>query len=104
MAQVLNDYLQSSFIVDFEHPSILAKAKELKGNSNSDVEIAKSCFTFVRDHIRHTGDHKDAIITCKAKFLREEFLHGTFFVFFKYNFISPYIMKRLTITLMYLKF
>lgn len=66
MAQVLNDYLQSSFIVDFEHPSILAKAKELKGNSNSDVEIAKSCFTFVRDHIRHTGDHKDAIITCKA--------------------------------------
>jgi len=66
MTQVLNDYLKSSFVIDFEHPSILAKAKELKGDSNSDVEIAKSCFTFVRDNIRHTGDHKDTIITCKA--------------------------------------
>ncbi|AOO66075.1 transglutaminase-like domain-containing protein [Sulfurospirillum halorespirans] len=60
------DYLHSSSIIDFEHPLILAKAQELKGDAASDVEIAKNCFTFVRDHIRHTGDHKDAIITCKA--------------------------------------
>lgn len=62
----LQAYLQSSFIIDFEHPFIQAKAKELRGNALSDVEIAKNCFTFVRDHIRHTGDHKDTIITCKA--------------------------------------
>ena len=62
----LQAYLQSSFVIDFEHPSILEHAKELKGTFQSDVDIAKSCFTFVRDHIRHTGDHKDAIITCKA--------------------------------------
>jgi len=55
MTETLNAYLQSSFVIDLEHPSILAKAKELKGNAKSDVEIAKSCFTFVRDHIRHTG-------------------------------------------------
>ena len=60
------DYLHSSSIIDFEHPLIQAKAQELKGDAISDVEIAKNCFTFVRDHIRHTGDHKDAIITCKA--------------------------------------
>ena len=60
------DYLHSSSIIDFEHPLILAKAQELKGDASSDVVIAKNCFTFVRDHIRHTGDHKDAIITCKA--------------------------------------
>jgi transglutaminase-like putative cysteine protease len=60
------DYLHSSLIIDFEHPLIWAKAQELKGDASSDVEIAKNCFTFVRDHIRHTGDHKDAIITCKA--------------------------------------
>ena len=60
------DYLHSSSIIDFEHPLIQAKAQELKGDASSDVEIAKNCFTFVRDHIRHTGDHKDAIITCKA--------------------------------------
>ena len=66
MKSNLEGYLQSSFVIDFEHPSILAKAKELKGEAKSDVEIAKSCFTFVRDHIRHTGDHQDAIITCKA--------------------------------------
>jgi transglutaminase-like putative cysteine protease len=61
-----NDYLHSSSIIDFEHPLIQAKAQELKGDAISDVEIAKNCFIFVRDHIRHTGDYKDAIITCKA--------------------------------------
>lgn len=62
----MEKYLQNSYVIDFEHPLILAKAMELKENTNSDEEIAKNCFTFVRDHIRHTGDSKDAIITCKA--------------------------------------
>jgi len=66
MSYEMKDYLQSSGIINFEHPTILAKAKELKGNAKSDVDIAKNCFIFVRDHIRHTGDHKDTIITCNA--------------------------------------
>lgn len=74
MKSNLEGYLQSSFVIDFEHPSILAKAKELKGDAKSDVEIAKNCFTFVRDQIRHTGDYKDAIITCKAS---DVLLHQT---------------------------
>ena len=62
----LSNYLQSSFIIDFEHPLIATRAKELRNNCSNDVDIAKNCFTFVRDTIRHTGDYKDAIITCKA--------------------------------------
>ena len=64
--KTLDAYIQSSAIIDCDHPLIVAKAKELKGPLHNDAKIAEACFIFVRDHIRHTGDHKDMIITCQA--------------------------------------
>ncbi|MBI3874340.1 MAG: transglutaminase family protein [Arcobacter sp.] len=62
----MNDYLKLTKIVDFDNKSILVKAKELAFGCKNDIEIAKNCFLFVRDEIRHTGDYRDNITTIKA--------------------------------------
>lgn len=59
-------YLDSSEIIDFHHPLVCYKAKELASGCSKDIEIAKNCFEFVRDEIHHSGDYKDDIITYKA--------------------------------------
>ena len=62
----MKKYLASSEIINFHHPLVNAKAKELASGYNNDREIAKKCFEFVRDEIRHSGDYKDNITPFKA--------------------------------------
>ncbi len=62
----MEKYLESSEIINWEHPDILSKAKELSQGLNSHAEIAKSCFEFVRDEIKHSNDYKLNPITCIA--------------------------------------
>jgi len=60
------DYLTANEAVDSEHPTIIAKAKELSKGLITDVAIAKSCFEFVRDEIDHSGDIPAKTTTYKA--------------------------------------
>jgi transglutaminase-like putative cysteine protease len=62
----LQKYLEESEIIDFNHPEIQKLAKELSKDRSYDYEIAESCFLYVRDNIRHSGDHKDRFTTCRA--------------------------------------
>ena len=62
----MKKYLEATEIIDFHHPLVKAKAKELASKYSSDTEIAKECFNFVRDKIRHSGDYRDDITTYKA--------------------------------------
>ncbi len=62
----MQKYLEFSNIIDFHHPLVKTKAQELAIGCSSDTEIAKKCFEFVRDEIRHSGDYKDDITTYKA--------------------------------------
>ena len=62
----MKQYLQSSDIIDFTHKAVASKADELAKGCNSDTEIAKKCFEFVRDEINHTGDARKGITTCSA--------------------------------------
>lgn len=59
-------FLKESESVDFSHPSIKKLAVSLADGLSSDIEIAKASFLYVRDEIRHSGDAKDNITTCKA--------------------------------------
>jgi transglutaminase-like putative cysteine protease len=61
-----NSYLKETEIVNFSNHEIQKLAKKLSSGCRLDEEIAKRCFEFVRDEIRHSGDHKDEIVTCKA--------------------------------------
>jgi len=53
-------YLQSSKVVDSHHPTVLEKSRVLAAGKTDVTEIAKACFEWVRDHIQHSGDIKQA--------------------------------------------
>ncbi len=59
-------YLSASEFIDCDHPEVVAQAKRLAHGHTVDVDIARNCFEFVRDQIRHTGDVGSGVITCKA--------------------------------------
>ena len=60
------EYLTANEAVDSEHPTIIAKAKDLSKGLYSDEVIAKNCFEFVCDEIDHSGDIPAEITTYKA--------------------------------------
>ena len=62
----MQNYLQYTEIIDYDHPAVVAEAKRLAEGLHDDTAIAKRCFEYVRDEIRHSGDAKDEITTCKA--------------------------------------
>jgi transglutaminase-like putative cysteine protease len=65
-------FLHSSDIIDFNHPSVVTKARELAQYCDTNTEITKQCFEFVRDEIYHTGDAGEGITTCSASEVLEE--------------------------------
>lgn len=65
-------YLQQSEIINWQHPAILAKAQELAAGLRDKTEIARSCFTFVRDQIRHSWDYRQNPVTCRASEVLEQ--------------------------------
>ena len=62
----MEEYLKETQIVDFSNKKVAKLAKNLAKNAKNDEEIAKTCFEFVRDEIRHSGDFKDEVTTCRA--------------------------------------
>ena len=62
----MHRYLNETEIVDFSNQEVITLAKELAKDCKNDTEIARKCFLFVRDEIRHSGDYQDDITTCKA--------------------------------------
>ncbi|QKF67346.1 putative acetyltransferase/transglutaminase [Arcobacter venerupis] len=62
----MKNYLEETEIIDFKNEEVFNLAFELSKDCKTDEEIAKNCFTYVRDNINHSGDFKDEITTCKA--------------------------------------
>jgi len=65
-------YLQQSEIINWQHPAILAKAAELAAELPDKTEIARHCFEFVRDQIRHSWDYRQNPVTCRASDVLEQ--------------------------------
>ncbi len=59
-------YLQSTDIIDWHVPLVKAKAKELAEGRDLTIDIVRSCYKYVRDEIRHTGDYGLSVVTCRA--------------------------------------
>ncbi len=78
-------YLGSSEFINWKHPDITAKATELSAGCKSKTEIAKKCFEFVRDEIRHSRDFSMNPVTCKAS---DALLHGTGFCYAKSHLLA----------------
>jgi len=63
----MKDYLKVTDIIDYDDKSIQEQAKLLALDCSDDEQIAKACFEFVRDEIKHSGDYpSDLPTTCKA--------------------------------------
>ncbi len=81
----LNRYLNSSSIIDRDHPDIVRTAQELSMGSESAHETARRCFEFVRDAIFHSFDHRMNPVTLKAS---EVLIHRTGYCFAKSHLLA----------------
>ncbi|MEM6254234.1 MAG: transglutaminase family protein [Cyanobacteria bacterium P01_D01_bin.156] len=66
VSQPTDAYLQSTDIIDWHHPTIRERAKALAAGENNATNIARHCFHWVRDNIRHSFDYQLNPITCRA--------------------------------------
>ncbi|WP_043317658.1 transglutaminase family protein [Microbulbifer sp. HZ11] len=78
-------YLQSTPIIDWQHPDILDAASDLKCRSGAKFGTARNTFEFVRDEIRHSGDFALNPVTCKAS---DVLIAGTGFCFAKSHLLA----------------
>jgi transglutaminase-like putative cysteine protease len=62
----MEEYLQVSEVIDWQHPPILQLAQQLGSKHSSPVAIAKASFEWVRDRIKHSVDYKMNPVTCRA--------------------------------------
>lgn len=68
----MQQYLQATNIINWQHPLVLAKAQELAAGLSDKVEITRRCFAFVRDQIRHSWDFRQNPVTCRASEVLEQ--------------------------------
>ena len=101
----MKQYLEPSEYVDWESPSVFAKAKEIAADSSEVSEVTRRCFEFVRDEIKHSWDYEMNPVTCKAS---EVLKHGTGYCYAKSHLLAALLRansiptglcyQRLTIT------
>ena len=62
----MQKYLESSQYINWKHPEVSTMARNIAAKAKGKDEIAKNCFVFVRDDIKHSGDYQLNPVTCKA--------------------------------------
>ena len=62
----MKKYLAATEIIDWQHPTILELATQLSFNKENQEDIAKTCFEWVRDNIKHSSDYQMNPVTCRA--------------------------------------
>jgi transglutaminase-like putative cysteine protease len=59
-------YLEPSKYIDYDDADVKALAGALARVANSEQDLVRRCFEFVRDEIRHSADNRLNPVTCKA--------------------------------------
>lgn len=81
----MQHYLDSSEYIDWKHPLVTAKATDLAAGCVDDEALAKQCFEFVRDSIKHSWDYRLNPVTCKAS---DVLAHGTGYCYAKSHLLA----------------
>ncbi|MCP4262963.1 MAG: hypothetical protein GY774_36445 [Planctomycetes bacterium] len=63
---VIEEYLKPTEIIDWQHPDIVSKANELAAGKKNPTDVARLCFEWVRDEIKHIGDYNIQTVACSA--------------------------------------
>ena len=82
---VMEPFLKSTEIIDWQKPSVRTKALELAEGASGESEIARRCFEWVRDNIQHSADYKRNPVTCAAS---EVLAHGTGYCYAKSHLLA----------------
>ncbi|KQV89901.1 Cro/Cl family transcriptional regulator [Massilia sp. Root351] len=78
-------YLASGNWIDGGHPDVARKAAELAAGAATHAEVARRCFEFVRDHIKHSWDYRMDPVTCRAS---DVLRHGTGYCYAKSHLLA----------------
>jgi transglutaminase-like putative cysteine protease len=62
----MEEYLKISEVINWKHPAIIERAKQIASGCETSAAIAKACFEWVRDEICHSCDYKMNPVTCRA--------------------------------------
>ncbi|MBE9399482.1 transglutaminase family protein [Pontibacterium sp. N1Y112] len=101
----MNKYLESTDYIDWKTPEVLAQARSLSNGLSATEDVARVCFEFVRDEIKHSWDYEMNPVTCKASDVLQ---YGTGFCYAKSHLLAALLRansipaglcyQRLTIT------
>lgn len=64
--KTMDDFLRPTPVVDADHPEVKRRAVALRGRLADPIAVAKACFEWVRDEIRHARDIGFAGVPCSA--------------------------------------
>lgn len=81
----MKQYIEPTEYIDWRHPAVLEKARSLSAGDINRTEIARRCFEFVRDEIKHSWDYKLGPVTCRASEVLE---HGTGYCYAKSHLLA----------------
>jgi len=62
----MDEFLRPTDVIDWTHPEVSERARSLAVNSGDHVVVAKKCYEWVRDEIRHSRDFQLEPVTCTA--------------------------------------
>lgn len=62
----ISEYLENTDVIDYTNKTIKELADTLFQKSENELEFIKSTYKFVRDHISHSADIDEDVITCSA--------------------------------------
>jgi transglutaminase-like putative cysteine protease len=81
----VREYLAVSPVIDWTHPDVLERARMIRDGRTDVVTVARACFEWVRDSIRHSTDHQLDVVTCAASDVLE---HGSGYCYAKSHLLA----------------
>jgi transglutaminase-like putative cysteine protease len=68
----MDPFLAVSPVIDWDHPAVLERARVIRAGRTDVMRIARGCFEWVRDAIRHSTDYQLDAVTCAASEVLEQ--------------------------------
>lgn len=87
----MNEFLRATAVVDSASAEIQAAALSVVGDAVLDEEIARRCFLWVRDQVRHSSDHSLSVVTCVAS---DVLRHRSGFCYAKSHLLAALLRAR----------
>lgn len=87
----MDAYLNACDNIDWQNPQILTCADDITTGKTGDADIARACFEFVRDNIKHSWDYQQNPVTLRAS---EVLQHGSSFCYGKSHLLAALLRAK----------